>query len=327
MDELIRPMLATAGQLPDVAHEAQWAFEMKWAGVRAVVYAEDGAVTAMSRNDRDVTVSYPEVLSLRDALGPIDAVLDGELVAFDPITGRPSFGTLQSRMHIADAATASRLAARVPVTYVIFDLLRLQGRSLVRLPYRDRRELLEQLEIGGGPNQTVPAFFGTDTPAADVWQASTDQGMEGVVCKRVDSFYEAGRRSPAWIKVKHFRDQEVVIGGWRPGAGRRSGRIGSLMMGIPEAAGLRYVGQVGTGFSESQLDALGRMFAPLERASSPFAGVLAKAVAGDAHWLEPTTVGEVAFSEWTTDGVLRHPSWRGLRPDKDPADVVVAPIG
>jgi len=140
---LIKPMLATPGRLPDAAHEGEWALEMKWDGVRAVVYAEAGDVVAMSRNDRDVTVSYPEVVSVRDSLGAIDAVLDGELVAFDPATGRPSFGTLQSRMHIGDAGVAARLSATTPVTYVVFDVLRLQGKSLLRLPYRDRRDLLE----------------------------------------------------------------------------------------------------------------------------------------------------------------------------------------
>jgi bifunctional non-homologous end joining protein LigD len=229
-------------------------------------------------------------------------------------------------MHVADASTAARLAERIPVTYVVFDVLRLQGESVVRLPYRSRRELLEQLDITRGAAQTVPAFYGTDTSAADVWRASIDQGMEGVVAKIADSPYEPGRRSPYWRKVKHFRDQEVVIGGWRPGGGRRSGRIGSLMMGIPGPLGLRYVGQVGTGFSEAQLDALGRLFAALERASSPFVGSLPNAVSGDARWLQPSVVGEVAFGEWTADGLLRHPSWRGLRPDKSAADVVVAPI-
>jgi bifunctional non-homologous end joining protein LigD len=322
----IKPMLAVPGPLPEVAQEAQWAFEMKWDGVRAVVYAESGEVTALSRNDRDITASYPELASVRAALGQIDAVLDGELVAFDPASGRPSFGTLQNRMHVADRATASRLAAQIPVTYVVFDVLRLQGESTIRLPYRSRRELLENLEIDGGSVQTTPVFYGHDTPARDVWQASTEQGMEGIVAKVVDSPYDPGRRSPNWRKVKHFRDQEVVIGGWRPGAGRRDGRIGSLMLGIPEPGGLRYIGQVGTGFTDNQLDALGRLFGGLARPSSPFVGGVPNAVAAGAHWVAPTLVGEVAFGEWTADGVLRHPSWRGLRPDKAPEDVVVAPI-
>jgi bifunctional non-homologous end joining protein LigD len=321
MPDLIKPMLASPGHLPDAAHDPDWAYEMKWDGVRAVTYAEGGRIVAMSRNDRDVTVSYPEVLSVGPALDGIEAVLDGELVAFDPDTGRPSFGTLQSRMHVADAATVARLAARIPITYVIFDVLRLQGRPTTSLPYRDRRGLLEQLDLNGDQFQTVPVFFGADTPGADVWQASSEQGMEGVVAKRLDAAYEPGRRSPNWLKVKHFRDQEVVIGGWRPGAGRRAGRIGSLLMGIPGPDGLAYIGSVGTGFTDNQLDALGRLFAPLARPSTPFANSLPNAVTADAHWVEPTIVGEVAFGEWTADNQLRHPSWRGLRPDKSPGDV------
>jgi bifunctional non-homologous end joining protein LigD len=320
-------MLATPGALPDPAHEAEWGLEMKWDGVRAIVYAEDGQLAAFSRNDRDVTVSYPEVAAVGPALGGIDAVLDGELVAFDPATGRPSFGTLQNRMHVAERATAARLAARIPVTYVVFDVLRLQGQSTLKLAYRDRRALLEQLELGGEHLQTTPVFPGAETPAADVWRASTEQGMEGVIAKRLDSPYEPGRRSPYWRKVKHFLDQEIVVGGWRPGAGRRDGRIGSLLMGVPDGATLRYVGSVGTGFTEAQLDALGRLFAPHARASSPFAARLPNAIEADAHWLEPTFVGEVAFGEWTHDGVLRHPAWRGLRPDKSPSDVQVRPVG
>jgi bifunctional non-homologous end joining protein LigD len=318
--DLIKPMLAVPGALPDPAHEADWAFELKWDGVRAVVYADlaDAAIAAFSRNDRDITVSYPELESLRALLGGVDAVLDGELVAFDPITGRPSFGTLQNRMHIADRAAAQRLRARIPVTYVVFDLLRLQGQSLLRLPYTDRRALLEQLGLDGESVQTGPSFRGS---AADIWAASREQQLEGVVAKQLDSPYDPGRRSPNWRKVKHFLDQEVVIGGWRPGAGRRAGRIGSLMMGIPEGTGLRYVGHVGTGFTDSHLEILGQLFAGLERASSPFVTPLPNAIARDAHWVEPSIVGEVSFGEWTTDGVLRHPSWRGLRPDKSPGDV------
>jgi bifunctional non-homologous end joining protein LigD len=230
---------------------------------------------------------------------------------------------LQHRMHVADREAAVRLAVGIPVTYVVFDLLRLSGHSLLRLPYHDRRELLEHLELAGPALQVAPAFHGS---GREVWQASLEQGMEGVIAKRRDSIYEPGRRSAAWIKIKHVRDQEVVIGGWRPGAGRRSGQIGSLMMGVPVGGGLRYVGQVGTGFSDAALTALGRTLAGLTRLSSPFDAVLPNAVASGAHWVSPTLVGEVAYSEWTSDSVLRHPSWRGLRPDKSAADVSAADV-
>jgi bifunctional non-homologous end joining protein LigD len=175
------------------------------------------------------------------------------------------------------------------------------------------------LELNGASWQTGPAF---DGGGADVLRASREQGMEGVVAKRRDSVYEPGRRSPAWRKIKHVNTQEVVVGGWRPGGGRRQGRIGSLMLGIPGAGGLRYVGQVGTGFSDALLEDLGRRLAGLACPSSPFDGPLPSAIARVAHWVRPDLVGEVAFAEWTGDGLLRQPSWRGLRPDKSPGDVV-----
>jgi bifunctional non-homologous end joining protein LigD len=317
LPDLIKPMLAVPGALPAVAEEDDWAYEMKWDGVRAVVYVDGGRARATSRNDRDITVSYPELRALGAALGTTQVVLDGELVAFDQ-DGRPSFGTLQQRMHVADGAAARRLSARVPVVYVIFDVLHLEGRSLLREPYDTRRELLDTLELGGPSWQVSPVFSG---PGRDVLAASRTQGMEGVVAKRHTSTYEPGKRSQAWRKVKHVRTQEVIIGGWRPGNGRRAGRIGSLMLGIPDDGGLRYVGQVGTGFTEALLADLGARLARLERKSSPFAAALPSAVRRDARWVTPKLVGEVAFTEWTSDGLLRHPSWRGLRPDKSPDEV------
>jgi len=313
LPELVRPMLAVAGELPE---GPGWAYEMKWDGVRAVVYIDGGRARALSRNDRDVTVSYPELRALGLSLGTTQVVLDGELVAFTD--GRPNFGTLQQRMHVANASSARKLAEEIPVVYVIFDLLHLDGRSLLKLAYSGRRELLESLELTGPSWQTAPVFHDS---GADVLAASAGAGMEGVVAKRLDSSYLPGRRSSSWIKVKHARTQEVVIGGWHPGNGRRAGRIGSLMMGIPSEDGLTYVGQVGTGFSEKSLDDLGARLGRLERKTSPFVGQLPAAVRKTAHWTTPTLVGEVAYTERTADGLLRHPAWRGLRPDKSAADV------
>jgi bifunctional non-homologous end joining protein LigD len=318
---LIKPMLAVAGELPNGPDADGWALEMKWDGIRAVVYVDDDVsdkVVAMSRNDRDITATYPELASVGPALGGLQAVLDGEIVALDA-GGRPSFGTLQQRMNVADPRAAERLAEQIPVAYVVFDVLRLQGESLLRQPYHARRELLERLDLGGDSCLTAPVFYGS---AREVWNASIEQGMEGLIAKRVDSIYEPGRRSPLWRKIKRVRDVEVVIGGWRPGAGRRAGVIGSLMLGVPAGDGhLRYVGQVGTGFTDTMLQQLGAQLAPLVRPTSPFTGRLPTAVTAQAHWIEPVLVGEVAFSEWTTDGILRHPSWRGLRPDKSPSDL------
>jgi len=312
----VRPMLATAADdLPD--DDARWAFELKWDGVRAIVRIDAGRVEARSRNDRDVTVAYPELGRLTDLL-PGGLLLDGEMVAFDA-AGRPSFELLQSRMHISTAERATHLAAETPVRFLVFDLLFAAGRSLVGSPYAERRALLEALALDDPAATTSPAWQGG---GADVLAASRAQHLEGIVAKRLDSAYEPGRRSRMWRKLKNIRTQEVVIGGWRPGNGRRAGAIGSLLVGVPGPAGLDYAGHVGTGFTERALADLGEQLAPLARDSSPFAVDLPTADRRDAHWVDPRLVGEAAFTVWTRDGRLRHPTWRGLRPDKNPGEVV-----
>ncbi len=204
---------------------------------------------------------------------------------------------------------------------MVFDVLHLDGSPRLDEPYSKRRKLLESLKLSKGANWTIgPSLPG---PGSDVLAASLERGLEGVVAKRTDSRYQPGRRSPAWRKVKNFRTQEVVVGGYTPGEGKRSGSIGSLLLGIPtEEGGLDYVGQVGTGFSEEILRDLGRTFAERVRDRSPFSTKVPPNYAKKATWLEPDLVGEVAFSEWTNDGRLRQPAWRGLRADKSPAEVV-----
>jgi bifunctional non-homologous end joining protein LigD len=320
---LVRPMLAVAGELPAAADDGAWAYEMKWDGVRAVGYAGSGRLKLFSRNDLDITAGYPELAGLGGALG-VDAVLDGEIVAFDE-RGRTSFGRLQERMHVRDAATVRRLVARVPVVYLVFDVLELDGRSLLDVRYADRRDLLARLEIAGPAWQAPPAF---EAAGADVLAASREQAMEGIVAKRRDSRYRPGRRSPDWRKIKHVRMQEVVLVGWRPGGGRREGRIGALLLAVNEPGGLTYAGRVGTGFTERMLDDLASRLAPLARPTSPLAPPLPPgAETKDAHWVTPALVGEVAFGEWTPDGRLRHPSWRGLREDKSPEEVKREELG
>ncbi len=319
--DLVRPMLAAAGPLPTLEEDAAWGYEMKWDGVRAVVYVEGGRARAMTRNDRDVTNTYPEVRALAEAMGATQAVLDGELVTFDP-AGKPSFGQLQQRMHVTGAGQIRRLVETVPVVYLIFDLLHLDGRSLLDLPYVERRELLDGLGLAGRSWQTPPYFAGG---GADVVLASLDQGLEGVVAKRLDSKYLPGRRGDSWRKVKNIRTQEVVVVGWKPGQGRREGRIGSLLLGLSTDEGLMYAGHVGTGFTEAMLDDLSARLRPLARKTSSLADEVPRPQARDASWVTPKLVGEVAFSEWTRDGRLRHPSWRGLRPDKSLGEVVREP--
>ncbi|MGN6089106.1 MAG: non-homologous end-joining DNA ligase [Actinomycetales bacterium] len=321
LPELVPPMLATAGDLPV---GEQWSFEMKWDGVRAVAYLDRGSLRLMTRNDREVSTSYPELRRLGEALGEHRAVLDGEIVAL--VDGRPSFSALQQRMHVQRPTSA--LQATVPVTYLAFDLLWLDGHSTTGASYDERRSVLESLGLAGEHWAVPPAFPGDGVTALAV---SKEQGLEGVVAKRRAAPYEPGRRSRAWVKVKHERMQEVIVGGWKPGAGRRAGTIGSLLLGVPAdpttpngaAGGLAYVGHVGTGFSDRVLDDLRARLAELQTQTSPFGGEspVPREHARDAVWVRPELVGEVVFTEWTPDGRLRHPSWRGLRPDKSPAEV------
>ncbi len=310
----VPPMLATPSGLPP--DEGGWAFEMKWDGIRAIAYIEGGRVRLLTRNDRDVTGTYPEVRLLGEQLGTTQAILDGEIVAFDK-DGRPSFGRLQQRMGVSSPAQARRLAATDPVVYIIFDLLHLEGQSTLALPYTARRELLADLELSGPAWQTPAALEGE---GEDLLAATREQGLEGVVAKRMDSDYQPGRRSQAWLKIKNVSTQEVIIGGWHPGEGRRADTIGSLLLGVPDEDGLRYVGKVGTGFSQQTLQDLHRRLAGLVRTTSPFVDVPRKD-AKDARWCTPSLVAEVRYASWTDDRRLRHPSWLGLRPDKSPTDV------
>jgi bifunctional non-homologous end joining protein LigD len=303
-------------QLPH--DDAKWSYEFKWDGVRAITYVEGGRARALSRNDKDVTATYPELRQLGESLGSRQVVLDGELVAMDD-AGRPSFGALQPRMHVTQAAQIRRLTAEIPVTYLIFDVLYLDGRVLLDVPYAERRKTLDALKLSGPSWQTPPSFEGGGKA---VLKASLEQGLEGVVAKRLDSRYLPGKRSDSWIKVKNLRTQEVVIGGWKPGEGRRANMIGSLLVGVPDEDGaLQYVGHVGTGFTEQMLRDLEADLAPSARDDPPFVGTVPKEHARGAHWVEPRLVGEVRFSEWTRDGRLRHPAWRGLRSDKSPSEV------
>jgi bifunctional non-homologous end joining protein LigD len=317
LPDQIEPMLATLGELPPPKSQDQWSYEIKWDGVRAMVRVDSGAVSLTSRNKIDMTVAYPELAGLGRQLAGRQAFLDGEIVAFDA-AGKPSFGRLQKRMHVGSAAAAQKLAQSDPVVLLLFDVLHLDGRSLLRSPQSERREILDGLGLGGAGWETPPAFDGS---GAEAVQVSKEQKLEGVVAKRLTSFYLPGRRSPDWVKIKNIRTQEVVIGGWRPGAGSRDGKIGSLLLGIPENGGLRYIGRVGTGFTVAALADISAQLGESAVDSSPFDDI-PRADARDAKWVRPDLVGEVAFAEWTGDGRLRHPAWRGFRPDKRPDQVV-----
>jgi bifunctional non-homologous end joining protein LigD len=300
----ISPMLATHGSAAGLK-AGQWAFEGKWDGYRLLLHADHGAVQLRSRSGRDVTKEYPQLHSLAADLADHHVVLDGEAVALNK-SGVPSFNEMQNR------------GRGTHVEFWAFDLLYLDGRSLLRAKYQDRRKLLETLGAAG--NLIVPDLLSGDGNQA--LKHSREHGWEGVVAKKRDSTYQPGRRSASWIKDKHWNTQEVVIGGWKAGEGGRSSGIGSLLMGIPGTGGLRFAGRVGTGFTERELDKLKTTFAPLHTDRSPFDAKLPAADAKGVTFVEPVLVGEVRYSEWTPDNRLRQASWRGLRPDKKPSEVV-----
>ncbi|TFD91640.1 ATP-dependent DNA ligase [Cryobacterium lactosi] len=347
-DRTYSPMLARPGSLRDLSAEIDWTYEMKWDGIRALAYVEPGAsgqVRLLTRNGNDVTASFPELVDdLRVAAdtggGPGGAVLDGEVVALDS-KNRPDFSRLQTRLGVTDARAVQEARRLAPVHYFVFDLLERDGTPLADQPYSARRIALEELVTATGavatstvpastvPTSTVqvpPSFSGD---AQTVLATSLQLGLEGLIAKATGSTYSSGRRSDHWVKIKHVKAQEVVIGGWRPGNGHRGSTFGSLLVGIPEpgrpgedpAGRLRYAGRIGTGFRDRDLTILRRRLDELPATANPFDDVPPEDAA-DAVWVQPALVGEAEFAEWTPSGRLRHPSWRGLRPDKTPLDVV-----
>jgi bifunctional non-homologous end joining protein LigD len=314
LPELVEPMLASPGTLP--RDDDDWSYEFKWDGVRALARIEGGRLRLHSRKGNDITVTYPELRLLGEEMGSTQVWLDGEIVAMDD--GRPSFPALQQRMHVHNDRQARSLANSVPVTYLIFDVLHLDGRSCMDLPYSERRALLEGLELGGPHWHISPSF---DGDGAAVVETAREQRLEGVIAKRSSSRYYPGRRTADWLKIAEVLTIEVLIGGWRPGEGRREGTIGSLMMGVPTETGVRYVGQVGTGFTDEVLAAVYKRLKPLVQKENPFTNEVPRERAKGATWVRPELVGEVEFRNWTPDGRLRAPSWRGLRSDKDAADL------
>ncbi|RIQ11262.1 DNA ligase [Jiangella rhizosphaerae] len=317
-DTIVPMMASPSAVLP--ADDDAWGFEVKWDGVRTIAYIDDGGgVRLSSRTLRDVTRVYPDVHGVAEALRGRQAVLDGEVVAFDD-AGRPSFEKLQSRMNVEVSGVSDPLVTGAPAVYVLFDLLYVDGRSLLDATYEERRaELDALLPAGGGAGWQVPAYVPGN--GAAMLAATKAQRLEGVIAKRLGSRYLPGKRGREWLKVKNVSRQEVVIGGWLPGEGGLTGTLGALAVGVYDDGGeFRYAGRVGTGLTLAERHRLAGLLAPLVVDVSPFVG--AQPDKRGCVFVRPELVCEVAFAEWTAIGTLRHPAYKGLRHDKPARNVV-----
>ncbi|WP_280494192.1 non-homologous end-joining DNA ligase [Nocardia asiatica] len=306
-------MLAVSGRPPQ--EHGRWAFEMKWDGIRAIARCSDGACRFYSRNNRDLSGAFPELTAVLADLGEHgEMFLDGEIVAPDPATGAPSFGRLQRRMHVI--SPGPELLRGFPTQYLAFDLLAVRGAFIMELSYTERRERLAQLALDRPLARTPPYY--SDVDPGTLMDVAREHGLEGIVAKRLDSAYYPGRRSPLWIKTPLRRTTEVVVAGWLPGSGRFSATFGSLALGAYDAHDqLVHVGNVGTGWTMHGRRSLQARLDELARPDTPFDIPPPRAVAAVAHWVEPVLVADIEYREATSEG-LRHPSWRGLRPDKTP---------
>jgi bifunctional non-homologous end joining protein LigD len=334
------PMLATLGSLTD-QEDSGWTLEPKWDGIRAVATIADGRAWLTSRNGNDLSGVYPELTRQLTEIVPADsAVLDGEIVALSP-SGHPDFGVLQSRMKLSRRADVERAMKSTPVHFLVFDILEIGGDPTTGHPLIQRRALLEELLVDV-PAVMLPSKSPTSGhrlrllddsvgiqlspiipgPVGTAMNLSNQLGLEGLMAKRSNSTYREGRRSPHWVKLKHDRMQEVVVVGWSRGKGARAGKVGSLLLGVPDANGrLTYAGRVGSGFSDRQLLDASQMMNGIARKTPPLDGV-PPADARGVQWVTPKLVAEVSYTEWTDSGRLRHPVWRGWRPDKAAMDVV-----
>ena len=308
----MRPMLASQGTT--IPRGPQWVHEIKWDGMRVLVDVADGQMTLLSRNENDVTVSFPELSTLAAPGMPEDMLLDGEVVALDG--GIPSFSALAERMHVRDVRKARSLAIAHPVTFMAFDLLRLYGVDLTSRPLAERRATLERIALAGPGYQVPPAYDDGDTLQA----ATLENGLEGVVSKRLSSKYSPGRRSPDWLKFAHRPSLSVVVGGWRLETDSAT-RLGAVLVGRAEPSGLRYLGRVGSGLAGKAQEAVLDALRPLTIDASPFADEIPRVDAQGTVWVRPEVVADVQALGLSAQGRLRQPSYRGLRPDLSPGDL------
>jgi bifunctional non-homologous end joining protein LigD len=308
----MRPMLASQGTA--IPSGPQWAHEVKWDGMRVLADVDDGRLALLSRNGNDVTTSFPELGILAGPGMPDDMLLDGEVVSL--VSGLPSFSVLAERMHVSDVRKARRLAAKAPVTFMVFDLLRLHGVDLTSRQLAERRSALERIGLGGTSVQVPPTY--DDGAALQV--ATLEQGLEGVVSKRLSSTYNPGRRSTDWLKFAHRMSISVVIGGWRPETGSAH-RLGAVLVGTPTPQGLLYLGRVGSGLAGKEQERVLAALRDLTDDSSPFADEIPTVDALGTTWVRPELVVDVQALELSAQGRLRQPAYRGLRPDLTPDDL------
>jgi bifunctional non-homologous end joining protein LigD len=294
----VPPMKATMGSPGAVPEGDDWAFEIKWDGYRTIVHVDDGRIRLQSTAGHDVTTRWPEFEHLADSVNARSAILDGELVVFDD-DGRPSFELVQR----------SGVGSDRQAVIQFFDVLQIDGNDTIDLPYRDRRRLLDQL-VEPGDNWTVPSFRLADGPA--LVSATAEQGLEGVIAKRVDSRYRPGTRTKDWRKIKHRTVVELTIGGFTAGTGSRADTFGALLVGRPTADGLAFAGGVGTGFDQAMLRTLVDRLRHLERPQCPFEPPPPASVARTATWVEPTLRATVEIAEFTNDGLVRHATFVAL---------------
>ncbi len=312
----MRPMLASKGTHVPTGDE--WVHEVKWDGVRALPDVRDRRVRMYSRNGNDITIAWPELST--SPLADRDVLVDGEIIALNE-HGLPDFRVLQDRMHVRNVTTARRLMSTVPATYMVFDLLRLDGEDLSGLSLDERRRRLEGLGLGsieGGSAWQVPAVY---DDGAMLFDATLQQGLEGIVSKRRRSTYTFDSRTPHWQKFAHRLSASFVVGGWRPQEGSSAGHLAALLVGEPTADGLMYRGRVGSGIGGKASRLLTGLLAGLARTDSPFDDEVPRLDALGTHWVDPVVVIDVDSHATARNQRLRQPSYRGVRSDLTAADL------
>jgi len=315
MPPVLQPMLATAGGKP--FDDPKWVFEVKWDGVRTLSYLGGGATRLVSRRGREVNVQYPELTEMNELLAGDNALVDGEIVVLER-DGRPSFERLQQRFTVGKPT--QQLLKQHPVLFIAFDVLWLDGVSLIERPLEERLEALHRVLV---PGPRIQLSVTIDGKGKALFEQVKARGLEGVIAKRKGSIYRPGRRTKDWIKIKATNRQEVVIIGWSPGEGRRDGAIGALLAGVYRDGKLEYVGHVGTGFTDRTLQMLKEKLAPLEVSGPPVPTPPKEEVdVRGVRWVRPELVAEVEYLEFTSQFRMRAASFKGLREDKAPEDCV-----